>query len=169
MMRGLLSGIEAGWGAVAGWVAGIGSRAIGAIGNAGGWLYNIGVQMIQGMINGIRSMAGSLIGAVTSMIPGPIKKFLHIGSPSRLMATEVGVPIALGIAQGIEQGGGAVGAAMRGIIPIGADIGPFGASGAATGARAGPAVNVENLTLSDNLDVEAFMKQAAWVVQTQRI
>ena len=36
-------------------------------------------------------------------------------------------------------------------------------------ARKGPAVQIENLNLASGLDVETFMKRAAWVAQTEAI
>ncbi|PSL42124.1 hypothetical protein B0H99_101372 [Planomicrobium soli] len=52
-------------------------------------LATIGRQMIQGLINGIKGMAGNLLSTVKSLvndnIPAPIKKLLKIASPSKLM------------------------------------------------------------------------------------
>lgn len=169
-MGALRDGFASAWGAVSGWLGGMGGRVIGAIGNAGGWLVDVGRQMISGMISGVQSMAGSLISAVTSMIPGPIKKFLHIGSPSKLMATEVGEPISLGIAKGIEDAGHYVNAALRSVIPVPSDLGSWPGLGAGAGAgRIGPLVNVEQANFAEKLDIDLFMKQAAWTLQTQRI
>jgi hypothetical protein len=36
-------------------------------------------------------------------------------------------------------------------------------------ARPGPAVHIENATFSSGVDVETFMRKAAWVVQTQKV
>jgi hypothetical protein len=45
---------------------------------------------------------------------------------------------------------------------LGGAVGP-------AGVRVGPAVHIENANFSDNLDVEGFMKQAAWVAKTSSL
>ena len=37
------------------------------------------------------------------------------------------------------------------------------------GSRSGPAVVVQNATFSSDVDVEAFMRKAAWIIRTQRV
>lgn len=68
------------------------------------WL-QLGIDIIQGLINGIVSMAGALwdaaVNVVTSAFDG-IKNFFGIHSPSRKMRDEVGKFIPAGIAVGIE-------------------------------------------------------------------
>lgn len=80
-------------------------------------LYDAGKDIIRGLVNGIKSMAGAAVDAVKhvgSDIVGGAKKLLSIFSPSRVMADEVGEPISTGIAQGILAGGPtAVGAAEK--------------------------------------------------------
>ena len=68
-------------------------------------LYNAGVNAIQGLWNGIKSMAGSLISYVSNLagnIASGFKSALKIGSPSRLLRDEVGKWIPEGIRVGIE-------------------------------------------------------------------
>lgn len=52
------------------YVSGIPGRVTSAIGNLGSLLYNKGRDIIEGLINGIKSMAGSVASAVASAIPG---------------------------------------------------------------------------------------------------
>lgn len=69
-------------------------------------LISIGRNIIQGLVNGINGAMGAVRNAVSKIadaIPSGIKKFLHIGSPSRLMRDEVGQWIPAGIAVGMEQ------------------------------------------------------------------
>jgi tape measure domain-containing protein len=66
---------------------------------------NIGTAIVQGMINGIGSLAGQLESKALSLIsslPGKVKKFLHIGSPSKVFY-DIGVNIMLGLIGGIED------------------------------------------------------------------
>lgn len=67
---------------------------------------DIGKQIVEGLWNGISDKAAWLkekiegwVGDVTSWL----KKFFKIGSPSKLMADEIGQWLPLGIAQGIEN------------------------------------------------------------------
>jgi len=68
---------EGGTGSLISFVKGIPGRVIGAIGNLGGMLYNKGRELIQGFINGIRSMLGvvadtarNIVNSVTRFLPG---------------------------------------------------------------------------------------------------
>jgi phage-related minor tail protein len=62
-----------------GYVRGVPGRILGALGNVGGLLYNAGRQVIQGIINGIRSMLGAL-GNIMSEAMSKVAGFLP-GSP----------------------------------------------------------------------------------------
>lgn len=69
-------------------------------------LYAIGVQIIDGLANGIRGAIGRVKSAVTdatSAITGKIKGILGIQSPSRYFRDEIGWNIGLGLAKGITQ------------------------------------------------------------------
>jgi len=67
--------------------------------------FGIGQAIVQGMINGIGSLAGTLASKALSLItslPGKVKKFLGIGSPSKVFY-EIGVNIMLGLIGGIDD------------------------------------------------------------------
>jgi TP901 family phage tail tape measure protein len=68
-------------------------------------LYQIGVDIIQGLINGLGSMVGAVIdtiGGISSTIVGTIKKLLGIHSPSRVMM-EIGGYVTEGMAIGMDS------------------------------------------------------------------
>nr|WP_255782781.1 tape measure protein [Geobacillus sp. YHL] len=68
-------------------------------------LFSIGKDIIQGLINGISSMVGSIkkrVEEIASSIPAWAKKILGIHSPSRVMM-EVGQWTTVGFAKGIES------------------------------------------------------------------
>lgn len=68
-------------------------------------LYQIGADIIQGLVNGIGSMFGAVkkkVGELAALIPDGVKSFLGIKSPSRLMRDDVGKWIPEGLADGIE-------------------------------------------------------------------
>ena len=67
---------------------------------------DVGLNIIRGIISGVKSAAGALINAVkdvaSSALDG-IKEFLGIHSPSRVFEKDVGKMIDLGLAAGIEN------------------------------------------------------------------
>jgi tape measure domain-containing protein len=89
-------------------VTAIPGRIRDAIGDLGRLLFNAGMDVVRGLWNGIQSMAGWLAGKIRqfakSAIPDPLERFFGIGSPSKLMADEVGEPLATGIGVGFERG-----------------------------------------------------------------
>jgi TP901 family phage tail tape measure protein len=79
-------------------------------------LYEIGRNIIQGLINGISSMASALwekAKAIADMVKNTIRDALDINSPSRVMRDEVGKWIPIGLAEGIEKNINAVIAATN--------------------------------------------------------
>jgi phage-related minor tail protein len=102
------------------WVRGIPGRIARAIGGVGGLLRDKGKQVIQGLWNGISSLGGWLWNKVKSFVSTNVvnaaKSFLHIGSPSKLMAAEIGHWVPAGVAVGIEGNAGVVDKAMAGLV-----------------------------------------------------
>lgn len=77
-----------------------------AFGNPGAMLRGIGSAIINGLAAGIRAAAGSAVRAAVGVVSSAIaaaKRHLHIGSPSKLAAREVGLPIGQGIAVGMKR------------------------------------------------------------------
>ena len=92
-------------------IAGFAEDAAGVINDFFGglpkFLFDIGIDIVQGLWDGISDKWEDFIDWLWDKvgdIPGVLKKFLGINSPSRLMAEEVGEPIPEGIAAGIEDG-----------------------------------------------------------------
>ena len=122
------------------------SKVLGAVGDVGHLLYDVGADMIRGAINGIASMAGAIKDKVVSTLTAPIdaaKRKLGIKSPSKVMAKEVGRWIPLGVAKGIDSEASAVRSSMVALAgsvrrpQVGAGVGQVtavaaGAAGAAT-------------------------------------
>lgn len=87
------------------------------------WLYQEGIKigkaLLDGIWNGIKSLPGDLWGGIKSLggdIVGGFKSVLGIGSPSRVMAQQVGIPIAQGILQGILIGGQTIPTTITGTV-----------------------------------------------------
>jgi hypothetical protein len=79
----------------------------GAMAGAGTWLIQAGRDVVHGLISGITGMAGAVVDEakrIGSNIVGGFKSAMGIGSPSRVMADEVGRWIPAGIAVGITRG-----------------------------------------------------------------
>ncbi|GGD05088.1 tail tape measure protein [Enterococcus wangshanyuanii] len=69
-------------------------------------LYEIGKNIVQGLINGVNEMIGKVgktIKGVAGTIKNTIKKNLGINSPSRWMRDMIGKNIVLGVVRGVEQ------------------------------------------------------------------
>lgn len=64
------------------------SKIKGAFGSAASWLYSAGKNIVQGLVNGVRSMGGYLKNAILNLIPGPVRSIvsnaLGINSPSKV-------------------------------------------------------------------------------------
>jgi phage-related protein len=102
-------------------VTGLPGRVLGALGNIGRTLYEKGRDLITGFITGIRDMAGNIVSSIKNFIldkiPGPIKSFLGISSPSRLMA-DIGRDVGGGLVVGIDASGEQVAKAMARLVPV---------------------------------------------------
>lgn len=119
--------IAAGFDLIVSFIQGIGNAAPNVISAAGtivstiwdtitgiDWL-QLGASIVQGIINGIGSMAGALWEAATNIARSAldaIKSFFGIASPSKLMQFEIGPYIPQGLALGIEKNAGYVTDAM---------------------------------------------------------
>lgn len=89
------------------------SAIVDGLGALMGSIVNIGADIVHGIWNGISGAAGWLwdqISGFCSNIVSNIANFFHIGSPSKLMADEIGKWLPPGIAVGFE---GAMPKAMR--------------------------------------------------------
>ncbi|MGW0347558.1 phage tail tape measure protein [Streptomyces anthocyanicus] len=102
------------------WVGGLPGDLAGALGSQGYRMYNAGLDFVAGIWNGISAAGGWLWSMVSNFasdyIVDPVKDFLHIGSPSKLAADEIGHWIPAGIAMGVEDNAGVVDQAMRDVV-----------------------------------------------------
>ncbi|MEU4171025.1 phage tail tape measure protein [Streptomyces sp. NPDC026665] len=107
-----------------GWVKGLPGRISSQMGSLSGLLVNKGINVVQGLWNGIKRMGGwirdKLIGWAKSAIPGPIAKALGINSPSKVTAAQ-GRWIARGLVEGLTGSSKQVKAASLKLSDIIAD------------------------------------------------
>lgn len=107
-------------GSIGSTVAGIPGRITGALGNLGSMLYQAGVDVIQGFINGILAKAGNLASSILSTVKGGVNgvlSYLGIKSPSRLFR-KIGVHTGEGLILGINDQATAVADAWAGLMDV---------------------------------------------------
>lgn len=109
---------------------------LGIYGRIYGKIFEIGKDIIRGLWEGLKSMAGwikdKVIGLVSDILPGPVKKILGIASPSKVFK-QYGKYTGQGLALGIEQSYGRVSRAAGGLA--GAVAGGFSAPSLELSAR----------------------------------
>ncbi len=103
-MGSLASAVNDRLSAIVGWFGDLPGRILGALGDLAGMMWDLGVNMIQGFIGGIRAMASAAYNAARSVVSGAVngvKSFLGIRSPSKLFM-EIGTDTMAGLAVGVE-------------------------------------------------------------------
>ena len=101
-------------------------------GASGGSLHSIGAKLGEGLASGLKSALGAVKAAADKLVAeanraAQAKAKIH--SPSRLFRDEVGKPIALGLAEGMEKGTPAIEAASKGMIATAAMTGSAALTG----------------------------------------
>lgn len=70
------------------WFASLPGKIKNALSGATSWLYSTGKNIVQGLVNGVKSMASYLKNAILDLIPAPVRsivsKALGINSPSKV-------------------------------------------------------------------------------------
>lgn len=103
----ILGALNGAMGGVLGFFRSLGVQMINSVGDIAGRFFSLGQSIIQGLLNGVRSLAGSIADAVLGPIKSAVdaaKRFLHIGSPSRLFFN-MGENVMLGYIQGLQEHG----------------------------------------------------------------
>ncbi|MCX4557953.1 hypothetical protein OHA02_17295 [Streptomyces phaeochromogenes] len=130
------------------WMRGLPGRIKSALGKLGSLLVGAGKDVIKGLWNGISGMGGWLWSKVKSFVSENVvnaaKSFLHIGSPSKLMADQIGQWIPAGIAQGALANTGVIDKAMSSLVST-----PTPSMAMDMGASAGAGVSGRGRGLSD--------------------
>lgn len=132
------------WNSLVGAITGVGA----AIGRAAHGMFDPLLSAFKAVVNGISSAWNSTVGSLHVDIPGWVPGIGGHGFDA---------PRIPSLAQGglITQTGFVYAHAGEAISPI--------------PTRSGPAINVEHLTLSDEIDIDTFMRRAAWVARTQTL
>lgn len=132
----VISGVGGFIGQLLGFFNDLPGKIMGALAGAGSWLFNIGKDIINGLIDGVQSMMGAIGNAILSLIPGPIvgvfKDALGIHSPSRVFRA-LGKHIPEGLNLGIDDGADDVASTMRNLVTV-PDLPALGAPSASIAA-----------------------------------
>lgn len=100
-------------------VKGLKDKVLGVFSGAAKWLYNAGRDVIQGLLNGIGSLAKTVGEFFLSKVPGwmrgPLEKALGIASPSKVFE-KIGKNVILGLVKGLNDGRDDAKKAISGLI-----------------------------------------------------
>lgn len=113
--------------------------------------------LISGLVNGIMSGAGAVYNAIRNLasgMTGALKAALGIASPSKVFA-ELGINTSLGMAQGVDEGSGAVNSSVASMVSL-----PSSGSPSPAGRGGG--------TYSITVNVDATGKDAGGIAQSIR-
>ena len=106
IFEGLKAGLEAKAIEVKQYIEGLPGRILAALGDAKDWLIETGRNMLEGLWQGIQNAWQWLVDKIKEkldFLPGFIKKFLGIASPSKMFAT-IGEQTMAGFRLGLESG-----------------------------------------------------------------
>jgi len=116
---GITGAISSGVSSAVSFVSSLPGKILSALSGLGSLLVSVGTNMMQGLIDGAKSMAGKIASAVLAPIKDAVdgvKGFLGIHSPSRLMRS-IGVFTGQGMAIGLTSTAGLVARASGALIP----------------------------------------------------
>lgn len=155
--------------------ADIPTNILNALSGAGQWLFEAGKNIVQGLFDGIKSLAGTIGNFFLSLLPGwivePFKLALGIHSPSRLFKG-FGQNIGQGLLDGVDGMQGKIDGTMNGLVslPPVPEIQPpaYGVRAPATASAVAAAGNVpaqagfvQNVTINEASNTDEIV-QKVW-------
>ncbi|MHC6176244.1 phage tail tape measure protein [Glutamicibacter sp. X7] len=186
---GFVAGWNAMWGAVGAFLAGLWQQFVdgatqmgsdlvafftglpdmilGALKGAGSWLVETGKNIIQGLLDGISSLAGTIGNFFLDLLPdwivGPFKAALGIHSPSKVFAG-FGENIGEGVLVGVEDMAPAIDDTMAHLVEVPDGPGPASFAQATAPASTGTQVVEKNTTYApvyqvDGADAEELFQK----------
>jgi TP901 family phage tail tape measure protein len=158
VIAGFLNGLNQAADNVWKWFRELPGKILNWLNNANTWLINTGFALVQGLAKGIWNGAGWLNDQIMSFANGIIQGFkdaFQHGSPSKRMASEVGIHLTTGIAMGMLNGMPAIRSAVNTIaneLTRGGNLGlntgslglPRGMAGLAAGGAGGGVLIINN-------------------------
>lgn len=120
-----LEGVRSGWTAVQNFFQDIPSKIVNTLAGAGTLLYQTGRDVVQGLLDGVGSLAGTIGNWFLDKLPGwirtPFKKALGIASPSKVFK-EFGKNLIEGLALGLLENRDEVTKAVKSVAEDVADL-----------------------------------------------
>lgn len=157
-VQNMASGIGSGISNAVSFFTSLPGRIAGALAGAGSWLVDVGRNIIEGLISGLRSMGSSILNAVTGPIKDAIsgaKSLLGIHSPSRVFRDEIGKQMVAGYVLGITANQSAARAAVDDLVgympPAAVPTSSYAVDGTAAESAAPGGVNVP-ITINEVTD-----------------
>jgi len=120
LWRDIVNGVGGFIGGVINFFKNLPGQILGALGDAGSMLFDIGKNIVQGLINGVTGMigaAGNAVKNVGSSIVNGLKGLLGIHSPSTVFH-EIGQNLGQGLVNGITSTKSAVQTATNGLVNV---------------------------------------------------
>jgi hypothetical protein len=155
---GAFRGLVSGGSAVISFFRGLPGKITGFVKGLPGALRNLGMAIINSFVDGMKAVGGAIVSALSSLIPGPIKSFLHLGSPAKQgPMSEDGGPehwgekVSTFFGRGLAKGARGIPGTLGGMAPGG------GAGGGPGGGTLVLEINSGGSRLDDLL-VEALRK-----------
>lgn len=154
--------IIANWDRLRGWFDGLWHWILNGAKALGGWLEQVGKDMVNGLVRGIMMMEFAPLHAMENIAKGAInaaKNILHIKSPSRVFA-DIGGNVSLGMAQGISDNTQhAINASSRmanQVIKAGSNVPIVGNTNNQTSSSQSISYNIDRVELSSADAVKEF-------------
>lgn len=136
---------------------GLPGMILGVLKGAGEWLVDVGRNIIQGLLDGIGSLAGTIGSFFLDLLPdwivGPFKAALGIHSPSKVFAG-FGENIGEGVLVGVEDMAPAIDNTMSHLVEVPDDPGPIGFAAATAPVPVGREVTEKNVTYAPVYQVQ---------------
>ena len=160
------------------WFGGLELKVLDVFKNAGTWLFNVGKNIVQGLLDGAGSLLSTIGDFFLSKLPGwivgPFKAALGIQSPSTIFFDH-GVNIVQGLIDGMESmkdaasgsiAGIAAGISSSGGVTIPVTAQGMGAVTAPTSTTAGAGgVRDINVSMISTADPHVVAKEVAWLLK----
>lgn len=145
----ILGGIKAVWGNIIGFFQGIPGTIVGFFSGMGSLLFNAGKDLVNGLLNGVKSLATTIgtffLNLLPSWIVGPFKAALGIHSPSTVFAGFAGNMVD-GMFVGFDAKQGGLDARVRRLVTL-------PGTGASGGAQNGSQGNVGGVSATSTLEI----------------
>ena len=171
MINGLKNGAEAALGGVLGFMGGIIGRIKGALGDTASTLYNAGKAIIDSLGRGIKEGAEQVFSFVSG-IAGKIASLKGPPEKDYKLLIPAGTQIMRGLNDSLAAGMAAVQRTL-GDVTASINLNSTGWIGgyppAAAVGRTGPAINIENANFREEVDIDSFMRRAAWNIKTESL